>query len=178
MPAADRALAVIRGCLADLELPWEESAPGTFSVTLPGVRKLRTDCAVVVGAHSIEVRAFVARNPDENHGAVYRWLLERNLKSHGVAFAVDRMGDIYLMGRLSLEAVTATEVDRLLGSVAETSDESFNTILELGFSESIKKEWRWRVSRGESTANLAAFRHLADPADLARLDEGPVTDAE
>lgn len=171
MSVADRALAVIRGCLADLDLAWEETAPGTFSVALPGVRKLRTDCALVVGTHSLEVRAFVARNPDENHAAVYRWLLERNLKAHGVAFSVDRMGDIYLIGRLTLEAVTATEVDRLLGAVAETSDESFNTILELGFSESIKKEWKWRVSRGESTANLESFRHLADPDDLAALGE-------
>ena len=40
-----------------------------------------------------------------------------------------------------------------------------NTILELGFRTSIEKEWRWRVSRGESTANLAAFTHLR-PADL------------
>ncbi|GAB3622850.1 YbjN domain-containing protein [Mariniluteicoccus endophyticus] len=166
----DRALAVIRGCLADLGIEWEETQPGTFSAVLPGVRKLRTDCALVVGNHSVEVRAFVARNPDENHGAVYRWLLERNLRTHGVAFVVDRVGDIYLFGRMSLESVTAAEVDRVLGSVAETSDESFNTILELGFSESIKKEWKWRVSRGESTANLESFRHLADPDDLARLD--------
>lgn len=165
MSASDRAVAVIRGCLADLDLDWSESRPGTFSVVLPGVRKLRTDCALVVGAHSLEVRAFVARNPDENHAAVLRWLLERNLKTHGVAFAVDRVGDIYLIGRLTLEAVSAGEVDRLLGAVAETADESFNTILELGFAESIKKEWRWRTSRGESTANLAAFRHLADPGE-------------
>ena len=47
-------------------------------------------------------------------------------------------------------------------SVADTSDSSFNTILELGFAESIRREWAWRRSRGESTANLAAFTHL-DP---------------
>ena len=38
------------------------------------------------------------------------------------------------------------------------SDESFNTILELGFASSIRKEWEWRLARGESTANLEAFR--------------------
>jgi hypothetical protein len=63
---------------------------------------------------------------------------------------------------MPVELVTRTAVDRLLGAVAETADESFNVILELGFAESIRREWAWRRSRGESTANLAAFTHL-DP---------------
>jgi len=49
-----------------------------------------------------------------------------------------------------------------LGVVATTADDSFNVILELGFAESIRREWVWRRSRGESTANLEAFHHL-DP---------------
>ena len=48
------------------------------------------------------MHAFVCRHPDENHERVYRWLLERNLRMYGVAFAVDRHGDIYLDGRLPL----------------------------------------------------------------------------
>jgi hypothetical protein len=104
------------------------------------------------------VHAFVARNPDENHAAVYRWLLERNLKMYAVAFAVDAAGDIHLDGRLPLHAVTAPEVDRLLGVVLTYADESFNTILELGFATSIRREWDWRRSRGEPTGNLETFR--------------------
>ena len=50
------------------------------------------------------------------------------------------------------------ELDRLLGAVLTTADESFNTILELGFASSIRKEWEWRKLRGESTENLEAFR--------------------
>jgi hypothetical protein len=38
------------------------------------------------------------------------------------------------------------------------SDGSFNTILELGFATSIRREWEWRKSRGESTRNLEAFK--------------------
>ena len=68
-------------------------------------------------------------------------------------------------GHLPLEATTSTELDRVLGSVLEYADGSFNTILELGFGSSITREWAWRTSRGESTANLEAFRHLAPPAE-------------
>jgi hypothetical protein len=153
---------VVREALTELGLEWRESAPGLFSVTLPGSRKLATECALEVGAYRLSVRAFVARRPDENHAAVYRWLLERNLRTYGVAFSLDALGDIYLTGKLALDRVSVDELDRWLGSVAETADSSFNTILELGFAASIRREWAWRRSRGESTANLAAFTHL-DP---------------
>jgi hypothetical protein len=160
----DNAISEIRAELSELDLDWAESAPGVFSVSLPGTRKLTTECALQVGKHGLNVRAFVARGPDENHGGVYRWLLERNLRLHGICFAVDALGDIYLTGSVPLELVTRVEVDRLLGSVAEAADDSFNVILELGFAESIRQEWAWRRSRGEPTANLAAFTHL-DPGE-------------
>jgi len=160
----DHAIREIRAELSELDLDWAESAPGLFSVSLPGTRKLVTDCALHVGKHGMNVRAFVARNPDENHAGVYRWLLERNLKLHGICFAVDALGDIYLTGSVPVELVTRGQVDRLLGAVAEAADDSFNVILELGFAESIRREWAWRRSRGESTANLAAFTQL-DPGE-------------
>jgi len=160
----DRAISETRAEFGELDLDWSEAAPGLFSVRLPGTRKLVTECALEVGQHAMQVRAFVARNPDENHAGVYRWLLEGNLRLHGICFALDALGDIYLTGRLPVELVTRAAVDRLLGAVAEAADDSFNVILELGFAESIRKEWAWRRSRGESTANLAAFAHL-DPGE-------------
>jgi hypothetical protein len=150
--------AVVRKALADADIEASEPSPGVFAFDLPGERKLATPCRLVVGDHALGVHAFVCRNPDENHEGVYRWLLGRNLRLYGVAFAVDHAGDIYLDGRLSLDAVTPEAVDTLLGSVLTYADESFNTILELGFATSIRREWEWRVSRGESTRNLDAFR--------------------
>ncbi len=155
-----RAITEIRSALAELDLASIEPAEGLFSVRLPGTAKLITECALEVGRHGVSVRAFVARRPDENQAGVYRWLLEQNLKLYGVSFSLDALGDIYLTGKTSLEMISAAEVDRLLGAVATTADSSFNVILELGFADSIRREWAWRLSRGESTANLAAFTHL------------------
>jgi Putative bacterial sensory transduction regulator len=152
------AVETVRATLEDSGLVWKELVDGRFTVELPGEKKLSTPCRLDVGEHAFGVHAFVARRPDENHERVYRWLLERNLRMFGVAFAVDHVGDIYLDGRLPLTAVTAEEIDRLLGAVLTYSDESFNTILELGFATSIRREWQWRRSRGESTRNLEAFR--------------------
>ena len=149
---------VIRDHLKANEIEFEEAREGVFSFSLPGEKKLQTAVRLDVGDHALGVHAFVCRKPDENHERVYRWLLERNLKMYAVSFAVDRLGDIYLDGRLPLAAVTPEELDRLLGSVLTYADESFNAIFELGFASSIRKEWEWRKLRGESTKNLEAFR--------------------
>ncbi len=149
---------VIRQVLKENDLEFTESESGVFEVELPGERKLKTGVRLAIGDQALGIHAFVARRPDENHEAVYRWLLERNLKMYGVAFAVDHLGDIYLNGKVALQSVNPVEVDRLLGAVLEYADSSFNTILELGFASSIRKEYEWRLSRGESTRNLEAFK--------------------
>ncbi|GAA2231967.1 MULTISPECIES: type III secretion system chaperone family protein [Kitasatospora] len=162
----DDALELLRSALDEVGVTWEPAAtdPYTLVASLPGSRKLATTCALRVGEHTLSVNAFVIRRPDENHEAVYRWLLERNTRLFGVAYAVDRLGDVYLAGRVPLDALTPDVVDRLLGTVLESADEPFNTLLELGFATAIRREWEWRTKRGESTRNLEAFAHLAGPA--------------
>ncbi|NBM21082.1 YbjN domain-containing protein [Streptomyces sp. GC420] len=154
---------IIERTLDDAEVEWESPEPGSYVVRLPGTRKLSTTVSLLLGKHSLSVNAFVIRRPDENHEGVHRWLLERNLRLYGVAYAIDTLGDIYLAGKLPLAAVTPDELDRVLGSVLEAADGSFNTLLELGFATAIRREYEWRVSRGEPTRNLDAFKHLTRP---------------
>jgi len=154
------AVAAIRQALQQLEVDFEQPDSVTFVAELPGERKLRTTCSLRVGAHSVTVNAFVVRRPDENVQAVHEWLLRQNAKHPGLAFGVDPVGDIYLVGQMPVAALTVDDIDQLLGRVLDTADSSFNTLLELGFASSIRREWAWRVSRGESLANLAAFEHL------------------
>ena len=152
--------AVIDDFLQSHELDFEQSDENTYLVTLPGVSKQQTHCALVIGDHSLSINAFVIRKPDENKVGVYEYLLKKNAGMYSIAFAVNELGDIYLVGRLPLEAVTEREIDRILGEVLQYADSSFNPLLELGFSSAIRREWAWRVSRGESLANLKAFEHL------------------
>ena len=152
--------AVIDDFLQSHDLDFEQSDENTYLVTLPGVSKQQTHCALVIGDHSLSINAFVIRKPDENKVGVYEYLLKKNAGMYSIAFAVNELGDIYLVGRLPLEAVTEREIDRILGEVLQYADSSFNPLLELGFSSAIRREWAWRVSRGESLANLKAFEHL------------------
>ncbi|GEL17011.1 YbjN domain-containing protein [Pseudonocardia asaccharolytica] len=153
---------LIGAVLRDLGVDHHQREPGQFLVTLPGTHRLSTQCWLVAREHTLFVQAFVCRQPDENHEGVYRFLLQRNARLYGVHYALDRIGDIHLIGRVSLHAVGAAELDRILGQVLEAADGDFNTLLELGFAESIRREYAWRSERGESLANLRAFEHLVD----------------
>ncbi|MCX4779346.1 YbjN domain-containing protein [Streptomyces sp. NBC_01264] len=167
LPDSADIAAIIEATLTGAELSWENPAPGSYVVQLPGTRKLSTTCSLKAGKHSLSVNAFVIRHPDENEAGVHRWLLERNLKLYGLAYAVDALGDVYLTARLPLSVITPDDLDRLLGTVLEAADGAFNTLLELGFASAIRREYEWRVSRGESTRNLDAFKNLTQPSGAA-----------
>ncbi|ODT99536.1 MAG: histidine kinase [Pseudonocardia sp. SCN 72-86] len=154
------AATVIEGALRDLDVEHTRRDRGEFLVTLPGTNRLQTQCWLLIREHTLFVQAFVCRQPDENHDGVYRFLLQRNARLYGVHYALDRIGDIHLIGRVPLHAVTPAELDRILGQVLEAADGDFNTLLELGFATSIRREYAWRSERGESVANLRAFEHL------------------
>ncbi|MEV4759141.1 YbjN domain-containing protein [Micromonospora sp. NPDC049559] len=176
--------ALIEAACAERELACEPTGERSYAVTLPGTHKLKTVCNLIVGEHALRIEAFVMRQPDERREELWAWLLQRNARMYGVAFSIDAAGDVYLTGRTSLAAVTEAELDRLLGAVLSYADESFDTMLEIGFGSAIRREWEWRVKRGESVANLRAFAHLfeaesagtgtpgADGADPDRTDSG------
>jgi hypothetical protein len=159
-PATPDPAAALADALASLELSYESPRPGAFLVRLAGQHKLATMTWLIAGAHSLHIEAFFCRQPDENHAEFYRFLLERNARMYGVHFALDPVGDVYLVGRQPLDAISVNEVDRLLGCVLTYADETFDQALMLGFGSAIKKEYAWRVKRGESLANLRAFGRL------------------
>lgn len=147
----------LAAALDETGVEYQRPEPASFAVQLPGTRRLKTTCWLVAGDSAVRVEAFVVRRPDENAAAVHAFLLARNARMYAVAWSVDDVGDVYLTGRLPFAAISAAELDRVLGAVLEYADGTFNTLLELGFGGSIRREWAWRVKNGESLANLAAF---------------------
>jgi len=165
--AADAHRALITAALTEAEVPFTEPEPGAFLLTLPGERKYRTLVWLLIGDHELLVESFVCRQPDENHEGVYRYLLQRNAKLRTVAYCLDGLGDIHLVGRLGLETLSAAEIDTTLGVLLTAADSDFNPILERGFASSIRREWAWRTETGQSVKNLQAFRRLIESGDAA-----------
>jgi hypothetical protein len=144
----------------DLGIETEHLNDHCIVVTLPGSKRLQVPVALTVTPQALLIETFVARGTDQDPRPLYEFLLRRNSKAFGVAYCTDKFGDVYLVGRLPISGVNEEALDLVLASVMGMADGDFNTILELGFSESIEREWKWRLARGESTANLEAFTHL------------------
>jgi len=164
---------ILADALTGLGLEFEQPRPGSCLVALRGEHKLATMTWLIAGTHSLHVEAFFCRQPDENHAEFYRFLLERGGRMYGVHFTLDPAGDVYLVGRLPLTAISEAEVDRLLGCVLSYADETFDQALMLGFASSIRKEYAWRVKRGESLANLRAFARLTGEGTEAADGSAP-----
>ena len=145
MSTPEHVTAMVAAALTETGIEYHRRDTGQFLTMLPGTHRLQTHCWLVVREHALFVQAFVCRQPDEEHEAVYRFLLQRNARLYGVHYVLDRIGDIHLVGRVPLHAVTAEEIDRVLGQVLEAADGDFNTLLELGFASSIRREYAWRI---------------------------------
>ncbi|UVI35515.1 YbjN domain-containing protein [Brevibacterium spongiae] len=157
-------LAGVRTWAEDNDVPVDSVEDTEIVVTLPGEKKLKTNVAISVFARTAHLQAFVIRHPDENAAEFNRWLLQKNLKPGPVAFAIDSLGDVYLRASVPREHLL-DELDALLGAMLSTADSSFNELLLIGFLTGMKKEWAWRVARGESTRNLAAFESVLSGDD-------------
>lgn len=153
-------IAEVTKFLTSHELQFEMAGEKTVVVSLPGTNRQFVNIAMTIGDTIFKIESFVARNPDENHEAVYRWLLEQNCKLLVIKYCVDHLGDIYLSGTLPIATVDLDQIDQILGVLLQTSDNSFNILLELGFKSAIEREWAWRTSKGMDLSNLEAFRHL------------------
>ncbi len=159
--AVARATAALAAYVLDAGLASEPGArDGEVVVTIPGERKLKTVASFLVRDELTSVSAFVIRNPDENHAEFYRYLLRRVMRRPLLGYAVDGSGDVYVRGQVPTAALDERYLDLLVGALLEAADEPFNDLLALGFLTSMKREWAWRVARGESLANLEAFRSL------------------
>ena len=136
----------IRGYLDANEIAYESPREGTFSLTLPGEKKLQTPVRLDVGEHALGVHAFVCRNPDENHERVYRWLLERNLKTYAVSYAVDHLGDAAdALGAAGFDEVKSS-VDALITAIGDlNTDEPVSDQAQLLVTDARAVADSWRT---------------------------------
>lgn len=71
--------------------------------------------------------------PETNIEATWEYLLKRNADLIGVSFALGAEDAIYLVGRVPVSRVDATELDRIVGASLAYTDECFPTAMTLGY---------------------------------------------
>jgi hypothetical protein len=83
---------------------------------------------------TLHYETYVMPAPEENHAQLYEHLLRRNLKLYGAAFAIGDEEALYLVGQLDHRAVDDDELDRILGSLYQWTEQFFRPALQIGFA--------------------------------------------
>ena len=86
-----------------------------------------------VGDLTVGHEAYVIPNPPGGHQEVFRQLLTRNERLWRAHFSIDKDGDVFLVGRVSLEEWGEDVLDAVLGTVYEAVELSFRPLLRAGF---------------------------------------------
>ena len=103
--------------LTDLAVPFERVEAGAYVVELHGARRPRTLLWVIAGEQALQLEAFVMHMIDADVARVHGHLLRRNLGLRTVHYAVDDVGDLFLVGSLPHEALHEGGLDGVLGEV-------------------------------------------------------------
>jgi putative sensory transduction regulator len=140
---------IVERYLAERDLRYERVSEGDWAVLLNGEKKLSITVLVALRERTIAFESFFIRRPAENHAELYRMLLRANARVYGVRFALDDLGDVYLVGRLTVEAVTEEELDRIFGSILQTTDGMFMPAIEVGFASYLARDLAWRAAQGK-----------------------------
>lgn len=87
-----------------------------------------------VGERTVGFEAYVLPNPPVGHEEVYRQLLSRNHRMWRPHFSIDKDGDMFLVGRVSVEEWSTRTLDEVLGAVYEAVELSFRALVRAGFA--------------------------------------------
>lgn len=142
------AAATISAYLNDRDIRYEHVSDAEWAIQLRGEKKLSITVLFALRERTLQVESFFMRRPAENHADVFRLLLRTNTRIYGVRFALDDLGDLYLVGRFPIESITEDELDRVLGAILSISDELFMPVIEIGFASYLERDMAWRAAQG------------------------------
>ena len=103
-------------------------------VRMHGEDKEFTTVWLTLGQRTLRYETYVMPAPEENTTAVMDLLLRRNDQLVGVHFSIGAEEAIYLRGEIPDSAVTADEVDRILGTMYTTVEANFRALVQLAFA--------------------------------------------
>lgn len=109
-------------------------------VRIPGVARRWIPIEIEASERSVKLTSHVIIDPEERQADVYKFLLRHNHDADGLAFSFEgREGVICLVTRVRREELTTDVLDRLVGRIVERTEETFRSILSLGFGKRLRR---------------------------------------
>lgn len=103
-------------------------------VRMSGQEKEFTTVWLTLGQRTLRFETYVMPAPEENAQVLYESLLRRNEKLVGAHFSIGQEDAVFLRGEIPLAALNEQELDRLIGTLYSTVEQSFGALIRIGFA--------------------------------------------
>ena len=103
-------------------------------VRLRGEDKDFTTVWLTLGQRTLRYETYVMPAPEENEAALYEQLLRRNDRLVGAHFSIGIENAVFLRGELPNHALREPELDRAIGTLYATVEQTFRGLLRVGFA--------------------------------------------
>lgn len=103
-------------------------------VRMRGEAKEFTTVWLTLGQRTLRYETYVMPAPEENAEMLYENLLRRNERLVGAHFSIGIEDAVFLRGELLVDDVDAEQLDRVLGTLFAAVEESFGTLIRIGFA--------------------------------------------
>ena len=103
-------------------------------VRMSGQEKEFTTVWLTLGQRTLRFETYVMPAPEENAQALYESLLRRNEKLVGAHFSIGQEDAVFLRGEIPLAALNEQELDRAIGTLYSTVEQSFGALIRIGFA--------------------------------------------
>lgn len=89
---------------------------------------------LTLGQRTLRYETYVMPAPEENHAEMMEMLLRRNDQLVGAHFSIGQEDAVYLRGAIPDSALSADELDRVLGTLYVAVESNFRALLRLAFA--------------------------------------------
>lgn len=121
-----------------LEAVERDAVEPRWLVRLAGEEKEHITVWLTLRERTLHHECHVLPAPEEGHTAVFEHLLRANARMYGMAFALGLEDAVYLRGQVPLSWLDDNELDRIVGSSWQWTEQHFQALLHLGFATRLR----------------------------------------
>jgi len=103
-------------------------------VRMSGQEKEFTTVWLTLGQRTLRFETYVMPAPEENSQVLFESLLRRNEKLVGAHFSIGQEDAVFLRGEIPVAALNEKELDRAIGTLYSTVEQSFGALIRIGFA--------------------------------------------
>lgn len=103
-------------------------------VRMRGEEKEFTTVWLTLGQRMFRYETYVMPAPEENAEQLYENLLRRNDRLVGAHFSIGIEDAVFLRGEIASAVLTRDDVDWILGTLYATVEQTFTSLLRIGFA--------------------------------------------